>query len=312
MRDRWALAADTVTYIPKGFGSYHWSADVAGEPTYFLTIDDLDNKPWLGHDREAAFAGMRCAFETAAALPNVAQLEFVVAPIPTAEGQSVVRLSPRYSLAVFQHLDAAAGTWADEMPPADQAERLRLLAELHAATGAVRSIAPRRPVDLAGRAALDAALGDREHPWTGGPFAEPARHILNANLGTLTTRLAEFDDLNAHVQRQPDSALVITHGEPHPGNLIRVDGQLRLIDWDTVALAMPERDLWAFDDGTPESLQSYIEATGRNVDTRALTFFRIAWDLEDIAASLVVFRAPHTRNADTEKAWAGFPGLLGV
>src|SRR4029077_13351490 len=64
--------------------------------------------------------------------------------------------------------------------------------------------------------------------------------------------------------------LVITHGEPHPGNIIRVapnadadglaaaddaaagatggagpaSGAIMLIDWDTVGLAPPERDLW--------------------------------------------------------------------
>jgi spectinomycin phosphotransferase len=38
--------------------------------------------------------------------------------------------------------------------------------------------------------------------------------------------------------------VVVTHGEPHPGNILRAAGGLYLIDWDTVGLALPERDLW--------------------------------------------------------------------
>jgi spectinomycin phosphotransferase len=31
--------------------------------------------------------------------------------------------------------------------------------------------------------------------------------------------------------------MVVTHGEPHPGNLIQTSAGLVLIDWDTVAVA---------------------------------------------------------------------------
>ncbi|WP_432843998.1 phosphotransferase family protein [Dactylosporangium sp. CA-092794] len=37
--------------------------------------------------------------------------------------------------------------------------------------------------------------------------------------------------------------LVLTHGEPHPGNTMRTGGGWLLIDWDTALLAAPERDL---------------------------------------------------------------------
>ena len=45
--------------------------------------------------------------------------------------------------------------------------------------------------------------------------------------------------------RQPQRELVVTHGEPHAGNVMRrSDGRHLLVDWDTVAVAPPERDLW--------------------------------------------------------------------
>jgi aminoglycoside phosphotransferase (APT) family kinase protein len=36
----------------------------------------------------------------------------------------------------------------------------------------------------------------------------------------------------------------LTHGEPHPGNVIGTDDGWLLVDWDTAAIAQPERDLW--------------------------------------------------------------------
>ena len=55
--------------------------------------------------------------------------------------------------------------------------------------------------------------------------------------------LARFDGLLDRVQKAR-GPYVITHGEPHPGNLLRTLTGLRLIDWDMIALARPERDLW--------------------------------------------------------------------
>jgi thiamine kinase-like enzyme len=64
--------------------------------------------------------------------------------------------------------------------------------------------------------------------------------------------MARFDDLLDRV-REVGGPYVITHGEPHPGNLLRTRAGLRLIDWDMTALARPERDLWT-------ELQETLEA----------------------------------------------------
>ena len=57
--------------------------------------------------------------------------------------------------------------------------------------------------------------------------------------------------------------MVITHGEPHPANLMLAAGRLALIDWDTVALAPPERDVSLIITGT-EGADRYQEAAGRD------------------------------------------------
>jgi spectinomycin phosphotransferase len=82
-----------------------------------------------------------------------------------------------------------------------------------------------------------------------------------------------------------------------------------LIDWDTVGLGRPERDLWwvlgdAGDPGDPgDEGRRYTEATGRAINPDALTFYRIRWTLDDLAAFTQQLRAEHGRTPDAAEAW---------
>jgi spectinomycin phosphotransferase len=112
----------------------------------------------------------------------------------------------------------------------------------------------------------------------------------------------EFDRL-ATRDAAAERGLVVTHGEPHPGNLIRTGSGLVLIDRETVALAVPERDLWLVTAGADEAAMRYADATGRDIDGDALSMYRLAWDLTDIALFTKLLRSAHRRTADTEAAW---------
>jgi hypothetical protein len=86
------------------------------------------------------------------------------------------------------------------------------------------------------------APADLRSPWTAGPYGEPARDLLRRHATRIRTWLAEFDTFAAAAGRTTNWA--ITHGEPHPGNILRTPAGPELIDGDTVRLAPPERDLW--------------------------------------------------------------------
>ena len=62
------IPVESLAYVPEGFGSYHWRAEDREGRRHFVTVDDLDNKGWLGDDRESTFRGLRRAFDTAVAL----------------------------------------------------------------------------------------------------------------------------------------------------------------------------------------------------------------------------------------------------
>ena len=108
--------------------------------------------------------------------------------------------------------------------------------------------------------------------------------------------------LAAEVARSTD--WVVTHGEPHAGNVLRTGETYVLVDWDTVALAPPERDLWMLADEGAE-MTAYANATGHEPDQAGIDFFRLRWDLSDIAAFTDVLRAPHRHTADTQRAYDG-------
>lgn len=280
-----------------------------GRRRYFLSADDLDQKAWLGADRTLAFEGPRSAFDTALVLRDEAQLELVVPPIRTGDGQSVCRITHRYTLAVFPFIDGNPGRFGDEITGEGRGQLLQLLAALHRATPIVASTAPRRGIELPSRPALEGALRDLHRPWEGGPFAEPARKQLAAHAEVVVRWLQSFDRLAEEIAAA-GGAQVMTHGEPHGGNLLRAGGRLMLIDWDTVALAPPERDLWMLQSGSEHSLEQYAEAAGREPSPSALALYRLAWALEDVAIYVAQFRSFHERNEDTELAWRSLTGYL--
>ena len=302
LADGWGLRAGTLRYAPVGGGSYHWVVTGDQREQWFVTVDDLDDKGWLGRTRPAVFAGLRAAMDAAVTLRDKAALAFVVAPVPALDGQAVRPLGDRHAVAVFPFLPGTPGRWDEGLPAPDRAELVAMLAALHRADpknpSAVRL--PRPGFGLSWRDDLEAALRELGRPWTGGPFAAPARSLLAGAAGQVRRRLDVLDQGAS----APAGETVITHGEPHPGNVIRAPGgDLSLIDWDTVRLAPPERDLWMVATETGDELRRYTELTGRPVDMAALELYRLRWALDDISCFVRDLRAPHGRTPGTEHAW---------
>lgn len=305
----WSLEPDEIRYVPKGAGSYHWVAERGGEATHFITVDDLDTKPWIGRDRPSTFAGLTAAYLTAWVLHHDDRLATVVAPIRCIDDAVTVRLSDQYSVAVFPFVEGMAGSWGDPISADAQVGLLHELARLHRATSGRGAGIRRRRHELPERDLLLSALASVEHRWTGGYFSEPAREALSENAWRVRALLSRFDHLAGQLERSVIDP-VVTHGEPHPGNVIRTVHGLRLIDWDTVALAEPERDLWMLANEDEDQLDSYTALTGRQINGVALEFYRLMWTLSDIASFADMFRSEHEHTRWTEQKWTGFVTLL--
>jgi spectinomycin phosphotransferase len=297
LAEGWRIDAAAIRYAAVGGGSYHWVARDGAGRRWFVTVDDLDDKAWLGDRRLAVMAGLRSRMEIALALRREAGLEFVVAPVPGCDGATVRPVGLRHAVAVFPFLRGTPGRFGEALPPAERVARVDMLAALH---GSMPARAPVAAIGLAQRAALDAALRDLGQPWRAGPFAEPARALLTGAADQVH-RLLEIFDRQAQVVRARES--VITHGEPHPGNVMRIGSRRMLIDWDTVGLGPPERDLWWVIGQADAASRRYADLTGRAVDPAGLAWYRLRWALDDISAFVNRLRTDHRRTADTEHAW---------
>jgi spectinomycin phosphotransferase len=298
LRDGWELDVRSVEYAPLGGGSYHWVVTDETAFPRFATVDDLGHKAWLGSTCDAAFDGLQRAFDTCVALA-AGGLRFVVAPLPTRDGASLGRLDSRYALSLFPFVTGESGTFGRYEGDGHRRAVVAMLAELHGATATAGSAARVVGFDLPGRNHLEAALAQRDEPWTGGPLSERARAAVRAGASDLVELLGLADRLAAEARAQAGDR-VLTHGEPHGGNTMRTGEGWALVDWDTVALAPPERDLWMLvADSRDEAAGLYTRLTGTPLDDAALDFFRVTWDLKDLAEYLNVLRSSHQENEDT-------------
>lgn len=302
----WQIDTPAMKYAPVGGGSYHWVVRDGLDRQWFVTVDDLDGKAWLGDTRPDVSNGLRAAMDIAFALRHHEGLRFVLAPVPAFGGATVLPLGSRYTIAVFPFVDGVTGSFGQERDAEERGRLVDMLVALHRCTQAAAK-ASWFPVGVPGRGVLEKALRELGQPWHGGPLSEPARALIADAAGRIRRVLAAFDRLAERVKALEP---VITHGEPHAANVMHAGGDMMLIDWDTVGLAPPERDLWmvAGDDG--EETRRYTEATGRAIDPAVLALYRTRWALDDMSIAVRHFRARHRRTEGTEFEWRVLKGTL--
>jgi spectinomycin phosphotransferase len=301
LREGWGLSVNALEYAPVGGGSYHWCVEDGASQRHWVTVDDLDDKSFLPGARPEVLDGLRRAFDTAYAL-RAGGLEFVVAPRPTLGGASLHPAGDRYAISLFPYLSGAAGRYGEPRPADERAAVIDVLVLLHGfAPGSARLVSPEVPH----RDELERAITDAGRAWSGGPYSGAAGAVFAPRAAEVGRALATFDQL---ARALPATDVVLTHGEPHPGNIMVTDGQVRLVDWDTVARARPERDLWMLDH--EDELLRYAEASGRPVDANAIRLYQLRWELDDIASGVHLLRSPHPDNADSARMLDGFAGSL--
>jgi spectinomycin phosphotransferase len=308
----WGLRDPQLDYLAVGFGGHHWRAIDARGTRRFITVDDLEASFRRVRDADSAFAALDRAFRAACALRDKAKLEFVLSPLVDAQGGVVRRINERYAITVLPLSDGEASEYGPYEAPEDRRLMGRVLGRLHSATGHVPMNLPAtEDFEVPSRAALVEALGDVDRSWDFGPFAEPARRLLQRTAPQLHRRLRDYDDV-AGDARQTADRWVITHGEPHRGNVIREgDGGFYLVDWDTTLIAPRERDLHMVLDEDLTGWREYTDASGvagLNHDT--LRLYQLWWHLADVSTLVRDFRRPHVRTKDTLACWANLVSNL--
>lgn len=301
----WGVKARAVRYLPVGGGGYHWHLTDSEGGGLFVTVDDLDTKDWFGVERTKVAGGLNAALATARWLHDEAGLGFVVAPLTGGDGRSMLRLGDRYAVYVAPHLDACSHPFGPHVDPVRRRQVLDALIALHSVTpppGIPNHLRPH----IGARSHLELFLRDPAEPWNAGPLGEQAQALLATHTEMLIARLDAFDRAS---QLLTSVSAVITHGEPHGANVITAGASHLLIDWDTVGVAVPERDLWlvAADDA---DLQHYADATGHRPDMAAVALYRARWQLDDLCHIIKTLRAPLFDNHDAERWFAALRPLI--
>jgi len=304
----WGFRPASLSYQAVGFGSHHWLAVDQGGQKLFATVDDLSEK--LRGDADtttAVFDRLEQAFESALSLRHDAGLDFVIAPLPTTRGRVLRRLTGRYSLVVHPYLvDCQSRRDGEFETSADRHAVLAMLVRLHSAKA---TPPPVDGFDIPDRAALLAAMHSTSEPWQTGPYGTRSRDLLARHAADLAALLAAFDQLATRV-RTRGGRLVITHGEPDAGNVLKTPAGFVFVDWESALLAPPERDLWALAESDPSLLDVYSAATGTAIDTDALALHRMWYDLAEISGYICWFRGRHDDTADAAEGWQNLQCFL--
>ena len=154
----------------------------------------------------------------------------------------------RYSVAVFPFVEGRSGAFGPWQATEEQRAIAGLLGRLHDATEHPRRASPTQTASSPSRGAEGLLKGALRRPRS----TVDDRAVRRAGARPAPRRGSARGAPPVRVRRAWSSSWarlrpgrVVTHGEPHPGNVLRMQaGGLRLVDWDTVRLAPPERDLW--------------------------------------------------------------------
>lgn len=309
LAENWAISGVELSYQTVGFGSHHWVAAAGGVPTWFVTVDDLRSCLVSATDSpKAAFDRLARAFGAARLLAD-AGLQFVLGPIPALDGSPTARIGERFSVVVHPFvIGEPAGVDGEYQDPARRLLMASHLVRLHAATPAVADLAVIDDLSIPLRDELEAALADLGRTWEGGPYSERAHQFLAREASGVSRILSLYDRLAD--EAFDASRLVITHGEPHAGNVIVTQEGLRLVDWESARLALPERDLWDLDPGDGSVFSAYRRLSGLDIDQQALALYRLWYDLFEIAGYVVLFRGDHDDDADAAESWKNLSFFL--
>jgi hypothetical protein len=97
----WSLRVATLAYRPVGFGSHHWELTDTTGARRFVTVDDLrTRRVTTGEPLAAGYDRLRAALTAAQAL-RAAGHDFVVAPLPSRDGEPLAPLGDSFAMAVY-------------------------------------------------------------------------------------------------------------------------------------------------------------------------------------------------------------------
>jgi hypothetical protein len=303
----WGVAVASLEYRPVGFGSHHWVATDNLGLRHFVTVDELSSESRIGDEVSVLGLHLRPALAAATDLRALG-CSFVVAPIATKADHPFVQFES-YAVALFPFVEGQSFSFEESFGEAGRERVLEVVAALH-----------RVPIDAIRPPATDGFVVpwldqlDRSRHYdesgSNGPHTAVASQLLIDNEAEIGRLIARYQTLVTQYLSDP-GPVVVTHGEINPGNVMVTSEGWLIVDWDTVLLAPPERDLWRLAQGGGSVLRAYADATGTTPNERLVDLYGIRWDLAEIASFAAEFRRPHEDTEDSRKALEILRSVIG-
>jgi hypothetical protein len=295
----WGVAVDSLDYRPVGFGSHHWVATDNLGVFHFVTVDELSSESRTGDEVSVLGLQLRQALEAATDL-RAFGCSFVVAPITTRDDNPFVQFDG-HAVALYSFIEGESFSFEESFGEADQDQVLELVVALHRVPiSAIRAPAADGFV-VPWLDQLDRSMHHGKEGGSNGPYAVIASQLLIDNETQIRRLTARYQVFVAQHLKDP-GPVVVTHGEIHPGNVMLTSKGWVIVDWDTVLVAPPERDLWRLAQGVASVLRAYADAVGTTPDERLVELYGIRWDLAEMASFAAEFRKPHEDTEDSRRA----------
>lgn len=299
----WGIEVAGLEYRAVGFGSHHWEVVEAGGARWFVTVDELARRRTAPNETNSQVqARLAAGIGAARALRNIGErYDFVVAPIPSLDGEVLIPAREGFCVAVYPLLEGESFRWGefryeDQLPAV-----VAMVIDIHSAPEPLVTGARADDFSIQMRGEIDQALAEATDVTDHGPYSVPLGALITHHDRALAAALKKYDNLVAEIGA--GWRRVLTHGEPHAGNTMFTAEGWKLIDWDTAQIAPPERDLWNLDPGDGSVLHQYAEATGYVPRHELIELYSLRWDLTDLAVFAGEFRSEHGDDANTAKAW---------
>ncbi|NNF69352.1 MAG: phosphotransferase, partial [Acidimicrobiia bacterium] len=261
--------------------SWHWFAVDTSGTLWFVTADD-----------PAGPFPVKATYPLAKRLQDDG-LEFVRGPRAGLEGQ-VIENVDGLLMSVWPWVRGRASDYGRHATAADLDATTACLVRLHGHGGVDPVAALIEDWALSGRTGLERVLTE---PRGDGPYAAETTELLTSGRSGLHEELARYDGL-VTLALSIDPRFVITHGEPHAGNVIHTEAGARLIDWDTVKWAPIERDLWHLVD-----YDNWDRGYGTVVvNDNLIELYRLNWELSEVADFAVLLLGAKHESPDHEIA----------
>ncbi|MFC9825379.1 phosphotransferase [Streptomyces erythrochromogenes] len=269
VREQYAAPDAPLTFVP------------VGEDSWSYRLGDL----WISIRRD--LRGHIPAAYTASRLLHEAGLDFVLAPLPGADGQLAHPVGGRPVL-VFPYVTSTTLTRATATPD-DVQQVVSILGQVHRC--AIKADLPKETYQLTFEEDLEVILGP-PLTTTGGPYTAPLLDLITHGRNSILADWAELTDLTRDCTLAADP-FVLTHGEPLATNILRSAAGLMLIDWGEAMWATPQRDF-------VHVARTLGPVPRHEPFTR---FYEIRWRLSEIAEYGMRFLGEHLGDDDDAAMW---------